>query len=135
MVNVLVPPVLLKVSVPDIVVVPVTLSDMPPTVLVPDTCKSEPETFNAPATELVNEEPPFNVNPPEPTLVVKADVQVAVPLILSERQFAGFPFIVMVFPEQIITLSAAPGIVAEATPPQEAVDQVDAVFQFPLTLE
>lgn len=40
----------------------------------------------------------------------------------------------MVFPKQIMTLSAAPGIVADATPPQGAVDHVVAVFQFQLIL-
>jgi hypothetical protein len=80
-------------------------------------------------------EPGFITKPPVPIFITKPDVQSAVPERVNELQFAGLPFMVIVYPEQMITLSEAFGIVADAVPPQATVDQVAAVFQLPLARE
>lgn len=135
--NVLVPNAELIVRVPEIVDIPVTSMVSLPIVTFPPTgTVKAPATFNTPVLLPVKAPVPSKIRPPAPTLVINPMVvQLAVPKTVSERHEPGFPFMVTVFPAQIITLSPAPGIVREATPPQATVDHVAGVFQPPATLE
>jgi hypothetical protein len=102
---------------------------------VPPDIRNGPVQLMIPAAAPPIDPPVFKVKPPVPTFTAKAEVQLAVPLIVSERQAPGFPFIVTVRPEQMITLSAAVGMLAAAVPPHPTIDQVAGVFQFPLVRE
>ena len=129
------PPVLLKDAVPEMVVVPLTVIVTSPIVVAaPDEISNGPAIFKIPLADPDITPPLFIVNPPVPTVVVSTDVQFAVPFIVKKLQVPGFPFIVTVFPEQIITLSLAPGTEVPAAPPHE-FDQVLADDQLPETLE
>lgn len=95
------------------------------------------EVVNGPATLSVPVSvpvivPPFITSPPAPTLVVLFD-QLAVPLIVKEKQLPGLPFIVIVCPAQIITVSEAVGTAPVPVP--QAVPHVAAVPQLPDALE
>ena len=134
--KVLEPPVLLSLKVPFIEVKPLTFKiTLPIEIEAPATTVIGPETIKLPVTVPVMELPLFKTNPPAPTLVVRTEDQLAIPFIVSDKHVPGAPFIVTVLPEHIITLSAAPGIVAEAAPEQDTVDQVEGEFQLPFTRE
>lgn len=127
----------ISTSLPFMEVKPVTFNPIVEMVVIaPVATFMGPATFNVPVAVPDKTDPLFNVKPPRPTFVIAvALVQLAVPFTVSDKQFAGAPFIVTVLPEQIITLSAAVGIAADTAPAQETVDHVDGVFQLPLIRE
>jgi hypothetical protein len=110
-------------KVPETVVVPVMLMLIPPRMAVAEAgMLIGPATLSDPPVPVID--PPLLItSPPAPTLVVRFCDQLALPFIVSERQLPVFPFIVMVCPDCMVTLSFTPGM-----PPG---DQVLLVAQFP----
>ena len=110
--NTLLPPVLVHSTSPNRSKVPVTemlslaiLTDPPVIVKLPD-------TFSVPVCELLMSPPELMMTPPAPTLVVRIWAQLAVPLIVRERQEPALPSMVMTCPAKMLILSAAAGIPA-----------------------
>jgi len=126
-INVLVPVFELKVIVPFIAEVPLTLRVTLPMVVPPAFEVKFPATLRMPVAVPVILPPLFIVNPPTPTLVVlPAVTQFAVPSIVRDRQLPAFPSIVTECPDAIVISSALVGIPTGS--------HVPGVFQGPLPL-
>jgi hypothetical protein len=124
-VKVFVPEVDVWASVPDTDVVPVTVTLLLPTVNVaPEGTDRLPVVVRVPVLVPVMVPPVVVVIPPAPIFVVRACVQLAVPLIVRELAAPGLLFMVTVAPALITTSSVFRG-----TCPQL---QVPAVPQLPL---